>query len=149
MKGSLGKAQGLGIAALRWIVGLVFLVHGSQKLFAFHFSGMAAFFAKAGIPLPEVSAVVVTLVEFLGGAALLLGFGTRIAAALLAINMLGAIYFVHGKNGFFLQNGGYEYALTLLIANLGLVLTGAGAWALESLFSKRPQAPPTVRPIAA
>lgn len=144
MAGSLGRLQGLGIAALRWIVGLVFLVHGGQKLFVFHFAGTAAFFTKAGIPLPEASAVVVTLVEFLGGAALLLGIGTRLAAALLAINMLGAIYFVHGRNGFFLQSEGYEYALTMLAANISLALTGPGMCAFDNLiFKGRHQGPPS------
>jgi putative oxidoreductase len=142
MAASLGRLQALGIAALRWMVGLVFLVHGSQKLFVFHFAGTAAFFTKAGIPLPEVSAVVVTLVEFLGGAALILGLGTRVAAVLLAINMLGAIYFVHGRNGFFLQAGGYEYALTLLVANVGIALSGAGMCALDNLIFKGRQAQP-------
>jgi putative oxidoreductase len=115
----------------------VFLLHGGQKLFIYHFAGTAAFFAKINIPLPGVSAVVVTLVEFLGGAALLLGIGTRLAAVLIAIDMLGAIVFVHGKNGFFLQGGGYEYPLVLLVACVSLALTGAGVCAFDNLLSKR------------
>ncbi|HXN50223.1 MAG TPA: DoxX family protein [Bryobacteraceae bacterium] len=149
MENSLGKMQGLGIALLRWIVGVVFLVHGGQKLFVFHLAGTAAFFAKAGIPLPEVSAVVVTLVEFLGGAALILGIGTRAASVLLAVNMLGAIYFVHGRNGFFLQSGGYEYALAMLVSNVSLALTGPGICAIDNLIGKRRLAEPTSRPVAA
>ena len=136
MENPLGRMQGLGIAFLRWVVGVVFLVHGGQKLFVFHFAGTAAFFTKAGIPLPDVSAVVVTLVEFLGGAALILGLGTRVAAFLLAINMLGAICFVHGRNGFFLQSGGYEYALAMLVSNVSLALTGPGICAVDNLLSK-------------
>jgi len=149
MENSLGRLQGLGIAVLRWIVGVVFLVHGGQKLFVFHFAGTAAFFAKAGIPLPGVSAVVVTLVEFLGGAALILGIGTRVAAVLLAINMLGAIYFVHGRNGFFLQGGGYEYALAMLVSNVSLALTGPGLCAVDNLIWEGRRAGPASRPVAA
>jgi putative oxidoreductase len=59
-----------------------------------------------------------------------------VAAALLAIDMLGAIYFVHGKSGFFLQSGGYEYALTMLVANLSVALTGPGMCALDNLVSR-------------
>ena len=136
MENSLGRIQGLGIAALRWLVGVVFLVHGGQKLFVFHFAGTAAFFTKTGIPLPGASAVVVTLVEFLGGAALILGLGSRLAAILLAIDMLGAIYFVHGRNGFLLQNGGYEYALAMLVSSVSLALTGPGICAIDNLLSK-------------
>jgi putative oxidoreductase len=133
------KWRGMGIAVLRWVVGLVFLLHGGQKLFVFHFAGTTAFFTKAGIPLPGISAVVVTLVEFLGGLALILGLGTRWAGLLLAIDMLGAIVFVHGTHGFFLNTGGYEYALTMLAANITFVLSGAGACAIDNLIGRRKQ----------
>ena len=126
-----------GLAVLRAVVGIVFLVHGSQKLFTFGFHGVAGMFGSMGIPLPAVSAVVVTLVEFLGGLALILGIGTRVAAALIAIDMVGAILFVHGKHGFSMQNGGYEYPLTLLAANVCLMLAGPGSLALEDAFARR------------
>jgi putative oxidoreductase len=132
--------QGWGIAAIRFIVGVVFLVHGSQKLFVFGFGGVAGFFGQAGIPLPAVSAVVVTLVEFLGGLALIVGLFTRWAALLLAINMLVAVLAVHLKAGFFLPHG-FEYALTLLFANVGLALAGPGAFAVDNLLGKRHAAP--------
>jgi putative oxidoreductase len=130
------NSQAWGIALVRIVVGLVFLAHGSQKLFSFGFHGVAGFFAHAGIPVPAVSAVAVTLVEFLGGIALVLGVGTRIAALLLAVDMLGAIVFVHGKNGFFLPTG-FEYALTMLAANVGLVLAGPGAVAIDNAIGGR------------
>lgn len=125
-----------GIALIRAVVGIVFLAHGSQKMFSYGFAGVAGFFAHAGIPVSAVSAVVVTLVEFLGGLALLLGVGTRVAALLLAVDMLGAIVFVHAKGGFFLPAGS-EFALTLLVTNLGLLLAGPGAAALDNVISRR------------
>lgn len=124
-----------GIFVLRVIVGLVFLMHGGQKLFVYGFGGVAGSMAKLGIPLPGLSAVVVTTVEFLGGAALMAGLFTRWAAALLTINMLVAILAVHYKNGFFLP-AGYEYALTLLGASLSLTLAGSGAAAVENYSVK-------------
>src|SRR5256885_4935117 len=71
-----------GLVPLRLVVGLVFAVHGAQKLFVFGLGGAAGFMAKVGIPLPSVAAVVVMAVEILGGLALLLGLGTPVAAAL-------------------------------------------------------------------
>jgi putative oxidoreductase len=139
-----GRWQGIGIAALRLIVGVVFLVHGSQKLFVYGFHGVAQFLAGAGFPLAGVAAVVLTLVEFLGGIALILGALTRGAAALLAINMAVAVLAVHAKNGFFLP-AGYEYALTLLVANLSLVLAGGGVCALDNLFCRARAPQPEVR----
>lgn len=124
-----------GIALLRIVVGVVFLMHGGQKLFVYGFPGVTGAMAHLGIPAPGVSAVVVTLVEFLGGAALLLGLLTRWAAGVIAVEMLVAFLAVHLKGGFFLPNG-FEYALTMLAANITLVLTGPGAAALNRLFEK-------------
>ena len=130
------QTKDFGIAILRMIVGLVFLVHGYQKLFVYGFGGVGASFAKMGIPSPAVFAIIVTLVEFLGGIALLLGLFTRWAALLLAINMLVAVVRVHLPSGFFLPRG-YEYALTLLCANIALILTGPGRPALDRMMGRR------------
>jgi uncharacterized membrane protein YphA (DoxX/SURF4 family) len=48
------------------------------------------------------------------------------------------------KNGFFLPRG-FEYALTLLGANVGLALTGAGAYALDNMLFKGRAATPELR----
>lgn len=128
--------QGWGITILRVIVGIVFLAHGWQKLFVMGFGGVAGFMGQLGIPAPMLAAVVVTAVEFLGGLALLFGLFTRWAAVPLAINMLVAILTVHLKAGFFLPNG-FEFALTLLGANLALALLGAGVASVDTFRAGR------------
>lgn len=125
-----------GITVLRIVVGAVFLAHGAQKLFVYHIAGVSGMFSHIGIPLPGISAVVVSLVEFVGGIALVLGVATRLAAALIAIDMLVAILAVHLKNGFFMPMG-YEFALTLLAANICLVLTGAGCASVDGLLGNK------------
>jgi uncharacterized membrane protein YphA (DoxX/SURF4 family) len=94
------KLQACGLAVLRVAVGIVYFVHGYQKLFQFGFHGVAGMFGHMGIPLPAVSAVIVTLVEFVGGILLITGLATRIPAALNAVDMTVAILAVHLKNGF-------------------------------------------------
>lgn len=136
MAAGLTQAQGWGITVLRVVVGIVFLAHGGQKLFVWGFSNVAGFFGQVGIPLPMLAAIVVTLVEFLGGLALLVGLCTRWAAIPLAINMLGAMLTVHLKAGFFLPDG-YEFVLTLLAANVALALLGSGEASLERVFRQR------------
>jgi putative oxidoreductase len=126
-----GSTQACGLTILRIVVGIVFLVHGYQKLFHMGFHGVAGFFGHAGIPLPMVSAVIVTLVEFVGGIMLVAGIGVRIAAALNAVDMTVAVLFVHLKHGFGAQNGGFEYPLTLLAATLCLALAGGGMFSLK------------------
>jgi putative oxidoreductase len=126
-----------GLALLRIVVGIVFLAHGSQKLLVFGIPGITTGFTQMGVPVPAVSAVVVTAVEFLSGIALILGLFTRIAALLVAIDMLGAILFVHAKAGFFLPKGA-EFALTLFAASIALALTGPGAFSLDAKIRHQP-----------
>ena len=125
-----GSTQACGLTILRITVGAVFLAHGYQKLFHMGFHGVAGFFGHAGIPLPMASAVVVTLVEFVGGILLIAGVGTRVAAALLAVDMVVAILVVHLKHGFFAPMG-FEFPLTLLAATLCLALAGGGMLSLR------------------
>jgi putative oxidoreductase len=132
----MGYNAGWGLMILRIAVGIVFLMHGGQKLFVYGFGGVGASFAKMGIPMPEVMAVVVTLVEFLGGLALVLGLFTRWAALLLAINMLVAMFKVHFRAGFFLPQG-YEFTFVLAAANIALALAGPGNLALERMLWRR------------
>ena len=123
------SAQSCGLTVLRIVVGAVFLAHGYQKLhMGFHSVG--GFLAQVGIPLPMVFAVIVTLVEFVGGILILTGLATRVGATLNAIDMLVAICFVHWKHGFFAPMG-YEYPLTLLGATICLVLAGGGCFSLK------------------
>lgn len=133
---ALSRWQGWGIAILRLVVGVVFLAHGGQKLFVWGFDNVAAFMGKIGIPAPMLAAVVVALVEFFGGLSLVLGFCARWAAALLAIDMLVAIVTVHLPGGFFLP-AGVEFALTLLAANVALVLLGSGEPSVDRLIQGR------------
>ncbi|HSB80380.1 MAG TPA: DoxX family protein [Candidatus Methylomirabilis sp.] len=131
----LSRWQGWGITVLRVVIGVVFLAHGGQKLFIWGFGGVAAFMGKIGVPAPMLAAVVVSLVEFLGGLALVLGLYAQWAAALLGVDMLVAILAVHLRGGFFLPNG-FEFALTLLAANAALVLLGSGEASVDRLLAK-------------
>jgi putative oxidoreductase len=123
-----------GRLVLRVMLGLIFAVHGAQKVFVFGLDGTAGFMAKIGVPLPMVAAIVVMAVELVGGLALILGLGTRVAAALIAIDMVVAMLLVSLKRSFI---GGYEFELMLLAAAASLALLGGGALSLDRLFWPR------------
>ena len=121
---------------MRAVVGIVFLMHGGQKLFVFGLAGTADIMGKIGIPLPSVAATVVIAVELLGGLAILAGFKTRWASLLLAIDMTVAIVAARLHGGFFTPYG-YEFELTLLGACATLAAVGAGELSLDAWLSER------------
>jgi len=126
----------IGLAALRLVVGAIFIAHGGQKLFVYGFDGVAGAFGQMGVPMAGIAGPFVALVEFLGGFALLLGLLTRLASLGLVSTMVGAIVLVHWPAGFFLPNG-YEFALSLLGSTVLLTLTGAGGWSVDALIARR------------
>ena len=130
----LDRAMPWGIALLRVVVGFAFFMHGQQKLFQMGVGGVGGFFASLGIPAPELAAVVVSIVETVGGLALILGVLTRLVGVLLAADMLVAMLVVHRPNGFYAGDGGVELVLVLGAAALALAITGPGALAVDRLL---------------
>jgi putative oxidoreductase len=126
-----------GITLLRVVVGFAFFMHGQQKLFQMGVGGVGGFFASLGIPAPELAAVVVSIVETVGGLALILGVLTRLVGVLLAADMLVAMLVVHRPNGFYAGDGGIELVLVLGAAALALAITGPGALAVDTLLPFR------------
>jgi putative oxidoreductase len=125
-----------GLLILRIVIGIVFLMHGGQKLFVYGFAGVTGAFGQMGVPMPAIAGPLTAIVEFLAGGALVIGLLTRLAAIGLAIDMLGAILFVHIKGGFFMPTG-YEFAMTLLGANIAIALAGAGYYSIDRLIAER------------
>ena len=120
------KVVDLSLLILRVIVGIIFAAHGAQKLFgAFGGLGLAETVKMMG-PLGYL----VTIGEFFGGLGLVVGFLTRFSAASLIVIMLGAIALVHGKNGFFQSQNGFEYNLALIGLLAPVLLCGPGRYSI-------------------
>ena len=124
------------LLVLRLVAGIVFAAHGGQKLFVYGFDGVAGGFAQMGIPMAAFTGPAVALVEFFGGLAIIVGLLTRLAAFGVAVTMLGALFLVHLKAGFFLPNG-YEFVFTLLGIAATLMITGAGAYSIDARLAGR------------
>ena len=123
-----------GITLLRIVAGIVFFMHGQQKLFSMGIDGVSGFFGSLGIPAPQLAAIVVSLLETIGGLALIAGVLTRVVGVLLAGDMLVALFLVHRPNGFFAGDGGIELVFLLAGVALALALTGPGSLAVDGLL---------------
>jgi putative oxidoreductase len=127
----------IALLIFRVVIGLTLAGHGAQKLFGW-FGGpgpvrLRQGFEKQGYKPAWFWASLAIVGELGGGLSFALGFLTPLGAA----GIFGAMVMAartHWKNGFFLQKGGYEYALTLAIASLTIGLVGPGSYALDALF---------------
>ncbi len=126
----------LGLFLIRALVGVVFVFHGSQKLFGLFggpgIAGFAGWLESLGFPLPHVNAILAGSAELVGGLALLTGVGLRVLSPALVGTMLVAAFTAH--SGFDVTKGGMEYPLTLAFVVAGLGLTGAGRYTLAAPF---------------
>jgi len=113
---------------IRIMLGVIFTAHGLQKVLGLFggpgLEGFAQWSATFGIP--HWLAYLAAFSELIGGLLLLSGFAAQIGALLVIGVMIGAIVLVHLKNGFFIQNNGFEYPLSLIISALAIILGGPG-----------------------
>lgn len=124
---------------LRVFVGLLLLPHGAQKLFGMFggggIAGTAQFLESVGYTPGVFWALVIGVVEFVGGLALIVGLFTRPVALAVAIFMGAAVLF-HLGNGFFWTDAGYEYPLLWGIAALFFAIRGGGRYSLDATLGK-------------
>ncbi|KAF6575368.1 DoxX family protein [Paenibacillus sp. EKM212P] len=127
-----------GLLLIRLVVGLLLVGHGAQKLFGWFGGygpkGTGSWMESIGIKPGVFMAVSAGLMELLGGALFALGLLTPLAALLITVTMLGAIFKVHGQNGIWATANGYEYPLVLIAVVIGIALTGAGSYSIDALL---------------
>jgi putative oxidoreductase len=130
--------EDLALLALRLLIGLLFVGHGAQKLFGwfggYGIAGTGAWMESIGLRPGRQMALLAGLSEVLGGALFVAGLLLPVAALLIGGAMLIAIVKVHGKNGVWSQNNGYEYNLVLLVLVVALALLGPGRLSLAALL---------------
>lgn len=138
----LAAHEDFGLTLLRIVVGGALIPHGAQKLFGafggYGPGGTAGWLESIGFAPGMAFALAIGLLEFAGGAALVLGFATRPVAAAVTLFMATAIS-IHWPNGYFwnLPNGGWEVPMLWGTAALYLVLRGAGPVSLDArLFAR-------------
>jgi putative oxidoreductase len=120
-----------GLLILRMVVGLLLVAHGTTKLFGGGFAGTTRFFGSIGYWPPRAMAGAAAGAEVVGGAALVAGLATPLAAAAV-IGLMLNVAAVHRPNGLWAANDGYEYPLALATVAATLGFTGPGAVSLDA-----------------
>ncbi|OIK13446.1 DoxX family protein [Bacillus sp. MUM 13] len=128
----------LGLLLIRLVIGLSFIGHGAQKLFGWFgghgLKGTGGWFDSIGMKPGVTIALFAGLAEFAGGLLFAAGFLTPIAGILIALTMVIAIVKVHGTNGYWSTQNGYEYNLSILVTAIAVAISGAGAYSIDALI---------------
>jgi putative oxidoreductase len=114
------------LSVLRIMTGLLFLEHGTQKLFAFPGPG----------PALTTLLVIQALLELLGGILIVIGLLTRPVAFILAGDMAVAYFMAHAPRGFFPTLNGGQLAILFCFVFLYLAVAGGGVWSMDEARSQ-------------
>lgn len=121
---------------VRIVVGVMFLMHVSVKFRIGAGAVAANIFAKNGFEPALAWAYAAMFIELVGGVCLIIGLFTRFVAAVLAIEMLIALLFVHLPKGYAAAGGGYEYVLLIGAVCFLMAIRGGGPYSVDRFIGK-------------
>jgi putative oxidoreductase len=123
-------------AFMRFATGAVLAPHGIQKLLYNSVEKFAPNIGGKGLPFPELLTYLTFATESAAAICLAIGLFTRVAAAMIWIEMAVIITFFLWPNGYFWTKQGYEYALLWLLLCTAIFLRGGGRYSVDRLIGK-------------
>ena len=121
---------------MRFAAGAILLPHGIQKVLTVPISRFASNVAAKGLPFAEGLAYLTYFAESVAAACLAIGLFTRIAAAIVGIEMLVIVLLFQRQFGYFWTVRGYEYALLWLLLCIAIFFKGGGRYSIDRLIGK-------------
>ncbi len=131
----IARTADIGLLLVRVITGVIFIVHGAQKIFVTGLPAVVSYFGAVGVPLPQLLGPGVAMLELLGGTLLVVGLFARQAGLLLMGAMMIATVLVHLEAGFLLPKG-YEFTLLLVGAASATAFAGPGRYSLDAFRAR-------------
>jgi putative oxidoreductase len=135
----------IGRLAARGVIGALFIGHGTQKLFGWFggpgLQGTEQMMDALQMRPTRAHALAAGVTETAGGALLLVGAATPLAAASLIGTMVTAIRKVHQPHGVWAAQGGWEYNAVLIAALLALVDAGPGDLSVDATLGREEWGP--------
>jgi putative oxidoreductase len=121
--------------ALRIYLGFALVIKGF--VYMAHHSALAATMERAGVAFAGPSlAEAVAVAHIAGGLMMTFGLLTRIGAAIQIPNLLGALFFVHLREGLFTEAQTLEFTLLVLSLLCVITIVGAGRFSIDWAFSE-------------
>lgn len=119
-------------SVLRIVAGLMFLLHGTQKLLSWPIPPQGG----ANPPLTSIYGIA-GLIELVGGLLIAVGLFTRIAAFVSSGEMAAAYFMAHAKDGFWPTANQGELSVLYCFVFLYFVFSGAGPWSIDAIIDRR------------
>ena len=124
----------LTILAGRILMALLFILSGFGKLVAA--AGTKAYFAKTGVPAPEIAYIVAVAVELGVGTLFLLGVKTRVMAVVLAVFTVATALLAHANLGDLQQKIQFLKNLAIAGGFLGFAVLGGGVYSVDGQMAR-------------
>ena len=123
-------------ALMRFATGAILVPHGVQKILNTPIAKFAPNIAAKGLPFAEALAYLTYFAESAAAACLAIGLLTRIAAAIVGIEMLIIVFFFQWQFGYFWTVRGYEFALLWALLCIAIFFKGGGRYSVDRLIGK-------------
>lgn len=123
-------------ALMRFATGAILVPHGVQKIVNTPIAKFAPNIAAKGLPLPELLAYLTYFSELAAAACLAIGLFTRIAAAVIGIEMIVIVILFQWQFGYFWTNRGYEFALLWVLLCVAIFFKGGGRYSVDRLIGR-------------
>jgi putative oxidoreductase len=116
---------------VRVTAGLMLIPHGWPKVFTMGVGGVSGAMTRYGLPFPTTGAVIIMLLETVGGIMIAIGLFTRAVAALLVFEFIIIVFVAHWPRGYSASAGGIEFPLMWGLIFVAIMLRGGGPWSVD------------------
>jgi len=130
------KGSPYAYAFMRFATGAVLVPHGIQKILTVPIAKFAPNIAAKGLPFPEALAYLTYFAESVAATCLAIGLFTRIAAAVVGIEMLVIVFLFQWPFGYFWTARGYEYALLWALLCIAIFFKGGGRYSIDRMIGR-------------
>ncbi len=136
LEGFYERCSPYSYALMRFATGAILVPHGIQKILNTPIAKFAPNIAAKGLPFAEALAYLTYFAESAAAACLAIGLFTRIAAAVVGIEMLVIVVLFQWQFGYFWTNRGYEFALLWLLLCIAIFFKGGDRCSVDRLIGK-------------